>query len=365
MLSWALVTAFCGFVKNFAGLVVCRIMLGFCESALFPSLNLYISMFWKREELAKRSAQLFVAMALAGAFGGLLAYGLVQIHASEEGWGKEGWRWLFWVEGMISFVIGVFAYWLYPDGPETAYFLTEEERDIGRRRLVRHGNYEPYAFSDVRAALTSPICYLSGLLQLCCDTYLYSVTTFLPVIVRGMGFTSLQAQYLTIPIYVAAAIGIFFMAFLSDRLQRRAPIMLIFSLFTVAGYSILLGNHTPAVNYFACYLVLFGGYVFGLNVTWINGNTSPHYKRATAIAMNQTLGNLGGVVAGQIYLSSEKPYYTTGHSVALAGCCLSWFVTIVMWIMFKRRNERKERMVAEGVEDKWSGDDSIHFKYLL
>ena len=177
MIGWSLVTAFCGFVESFSGFTACRLILGICESALFPALNLYVAMFWKREELAKRASFLFIAQALAGAFGGLLAYGL--IHMNNVG-GKEGWRWLYWVEGMLSFVIGIASYWLYPDNPETAYFLTEEERQLGRDRLIKYGNYEEYNSADIKAALTSPICWLSGIIQTCCDTYLYSKCSLCP-----------------------------------------------------------------------------------------------------------------------------------------------------------------------------------------
>jgi len=40
---------------------------------------------------------------------------------------------LFYIEGAISFGIGLVSYWLLPDNPETAYFLTKEERQLGVR----------------------------------------------------------------------------------------------------------------------------------------------------------------------------------------------------------------------------------------
>ena len=181
-----------------------------------------------------------------------------------------------------------------------------------------------------------------------------------------MGFSSWEAQYLTIPTYITGALGFFLMAWLADRLQCRAPIMLLSNLFTAAGYAVLLGNHTPGVDYFACFLVIVSGYVLpGINITWISGNMSPHYKRATAIAMNQTIGNLGGVIAGQIYLSREKPYYKTGHTISLTGWSLSWFLTMLMWWLLKRGNDQKSKKLSEGEEDNGRGDYSLHFKYLL
>ena len=150
---------------------MCRLLLGICESAFFPSLNLYVSMFWKREEIAKRAILLMVSMSLAGAFGGLLAYVLTQLDGVG---GYSGWRWLYFIEGLISFAFGIATYWLFPDNPETAYFLNEEERKAGKERLMKQGNYEEFSWVDVKAALTSPICWLSGAIQISVCTQVYS-----------------------------------------------------------------------------------------------------------------------------------------------------------------------------------------------
>jgi MFS family permease len=192
------------------------------------------------------------------------------------------------------------------------------------------------------------------------------ISIFLPSIIQGIGYKSLSIQYMTIPIYIVSAIGIFFMAWLSDRYQRRGAIMLFFSIFTITGYGLLIGCKTPGVRYFACYLVILGGNVIpALNITWINGNTAPYYKRATALAMNQTIGNIGGVIAGQIYLTTQAPYYLTGQAVALTGCLLSWVGTGLMWFILHKKNQAKEKKIQEGVTDTGKGDESIYFKYQL
>jgi MFS family permease len=90
MCSWSLVTTFSGFQKSYGALVTSRLLLGVCESALFPALHVYVSMFWKREELAKRAGMTMVSLALSGAFGGLFAYGILQMDGVS---GVAGWRW--------------------------------------------------------------------------------------------------------------------------------------------------------------------------------------------------------------------------------------------------------------------------------
>lgn len=89
---WSVTTLCTGFVKSISGLYVARLVLGICEGGLMPCLNLYLSMVYNRNELATRTSYLFSCAALSGAFGGLLAYGLLQMDGIE---GYAGWRY-FW-----------------------------------------------------------------------------------------------------------------------------------------------------------------------------------------------------------------------------------------------------------------------------
>jgi len=86
---WSLTTIFSGFIHNVGGLYASRLVLGACEAGLFPGLTLYLAMVYRREEQAKRVAYLFSCTALSGAFGGLLAYALLQMDGVA---GYAGWR---------------------------------------------------------------------------------------------------------------------------------------------------------------------------------------------------------------------------------------------------------------------------------
>lgn len=41
-IAWGLVATFTAFVQNFAGLIACRLLLGFFEAGLFPGIILYL-----------------------------------------------------------------------------------------------------------------------------------------------------------------------------------------------------------------------------------------------------------------------------------------------------------------------------------
>jgi len=74
---WSLTTIFTGFISNIGGFYAARLILEAYEAGLFSCLDLYLTMVHRRGEQAKRVTYLFSCAALSGAFGGLLAYGLL------------------------------------------------------------------------------------------------------------------------------------------------------------------------------------------------------------------------------------------------------------------------------------------------
>ena len=87
--AWGTIATLTGIVQSYGGLLACRVLLGVVEAGLFPGLNVYLTMFYTRREIALRVGFLFVSAALAGAIGGLLAYGIGHMDGVA---GLSGWR---------------------------------------------------------------------------------------------------------------------------------------------------------------------------------------------------------------------------------------------------------------------------------
>ena len=116
MVAWGIVMTLMSLVKSFEGLVVCvlccshahfppnrhhtnppstihsaRIFLGLTEAGLFPGVTYYISLWYKRDEQSMRVAIFFSAATVAGAFGGILAFGIQKMEGMA---GLHGWAWI-------------------------------------------------------------------------------------------------------------------------------------------------------------------------------------------------------------------------------------------------------------------------------
>lgn len=125
-----------GLTHNFQGMMTARFFLGMAEAGLFPGINYYLSCWYKRDEFGIRAAIFFSAAAVSGSFGGLLAAAIGKMRGIG---GKEGWAWIFLLEGFATILVGIVSFWMVFDFPDEANFLSDVDRQRVLRRLkVRH-----------------------------------------------------------------------------------------------------------------------------------------------------------------------------------------------------------------------------------
>ena len=89
-------------------------------------------MWYKRSEAQKRFSFFFSSTSLAGAFGGLLAAALNNMSGLR---GYNAWRWIFIIEGLLTCVVAFAFFFVIPDFPEDAKFLSSREKDFVKKRL--------------------------------------------------------------------------------------------------------------------------------------------------------------------------------------------------------------------------------------
>jgi len=121
-----------GFVQNHYHLIVTRVLLGVTEAGFFPAAVFLVTTWYCRFEVQTRLAVFYTAASLAGAFSGLLAFGIQHM----DGVGNlAGWRWIFILEGTVSIIAGLVTPFILPDSPDAANFLTAAEKATIKLRL--------------------------------------------------------------------------------------------------------------------------------------------------------------------------------------------------------------------------------------
>jgi len=182
-----------------------------------------------------------------------------------------------------------------------------------------------------------------------------------PSIIANLGYKNAEAQLLTIPVYALATILTVIYAVVSERFHMRAPFIIASSLTAIIGYIILITNTNPkgrpGVSYLGTFFAAAGIYpAVALSLSWPAMNVSGQTKRATACALQITIGNLGAVIGTQLYRAEDTPRYLTGHSVALGYLCGNILVVGTLWYYLSSINKRRDAAEQAGGLGTWDGD---------
>ncbi|KAI0918640.1 hypothetical protein AcV5_002573 [Taiwanofungus camphoratus] len=331
-LGWGICSTLMSSAFNFAGLVVARISMGVFEAGFGPGIPLYMSLYYTKEEMGLRMAYWFGFAAVAGAFGGLIAYGVQHAHAA-----IADWRLLFIIEGTPTIVLGVLCMLLLPNRPEETNFFNEEERKLALERINRGLKVDvgrTINKKHIWAAFKDWRIYAAGVMYFGANCALASISAFLPTIITSFGYTSARAQLLTVPPYAAAAVFLCLTSWCSDRLQSRGLFVAAVSALGGIGYVLLLtvpyNNH---IRYFAVFCITAGTYtIIGIIIAWFSHNLGSETKKATGIPMYMAIGQCGSVLGSHIYPSTDGPRYIKGFAVTCGLEFLAAIVAIVLYV---------------------------------
>jgi hypothetical protein len=188
-------------------MLVLRALLGIFEAGFGPGMLIvrlhricltysgvpfYLSLFYRREELALRTGLFISAAPLATAYAGFLAYAITSIPSP-----IAPWRLLFLLEGFPAIVAAICAYYFIPDSPADARFLDRDQKKIARRRLlVVHDDEEGTGtvmateegrglrWTEVRKAFSDPGNWITALIFFFSNVSFASLPVFLPTIIN-------------------------------------------------------------------------------------------------------------------------------------------------------------------------------------
>ncbi|UZJ56119.1 hypothetical protein CBS101457_005439 [Exobasidium rhododendri] len=332
-----------GLVTSYGGLLTARFFLGVTEAGLFPGANYLLSGWYARREFGLRASIFFSAATISGAFGGLLS---AAIHNMNGVGGYEGWRWIFILIGLATFVVGILSIWLCEDFPDTAKFLTEPERECIVNRLQADQKYsaggESFQWRNVVKAILDWKTWLGMLIYMSIDPCWHARET------KKYGcrkeFIALQTLFFSVPIYVFACLVTIGVGFYADRKGNRALINMVMISVGIAGYIILISSRLPGLSYFGIYLAAAGIYpcipnTIALTSTSIEGA----YKRSVVMAGIISFGNINGAATTNVYLAKDKPYYTLGHGIIIMYLAIGFLASFTYYMGLRRSNSRKTR----------------------
>jgi len=389
MVVWGGMCIAMGFVKNYAGLMAVRALLGIAEGGLFPGITFYLTMWYARHECGFRMAIFFSAATIAGAFGGLLARAIMEMDGTA---GLASWQWIFIIEGIVTVAVGMLlfelflfssltlvaaiAFFVMFDYPDTAGFLSSDEKVEVQRRLEEDRGSLDDSFDKkyIIHALKDWKIWVMCLITVGIFTPLYCISLFLPSIVKNLGYTNSTAQLMTVPPYVVACACCIFGGWAADRFRQRGMFIVGFLSLAVVGGIMLVVSHDNHVKYAGTFFLASGIYTNVPAITaWNGNNVGGSTKRSVGMAMQVGIGNLGGVMSAYMYLPKDAPQYRNGHGALIGLSSGALLLSIVMSRYFRRENARRDAAgkspesytAEERNAEREMGDNASFFRYTI
>ncbi|KAL0567517.1 hypothetical protein V5O48_014474 [Marasmius crinis-equi] len=349
------------FVHNMSQAVGIRFALGAFEAGILPGLAYYLSRWYRRSELTFRIA-IYIAMApFSGAFGGLLASGILGL--SHFG-GLHRWRMIFAVEGIITCGLAVISFVTLTDRPETARWLSDEEKAlaVARVKSERVGQrkvLDQLDLTKVTRGIFNPVTLTVAIILLLDSVTANGLVSFMPTIVQTIypNKTVVEQQLQTVPPYIVGTLFTLLVPLLSSRLDRRLPFVILCCPLIVIGYIMFLASESPRVRYGGTFLVLSGIFPLGslCNAT-VSANVVSDTARASALATSLMISGLGSVIATWSFLPFDAPNYRIGNSLNLATSSTILIVSagLMLWMTLdnKKRKKRNVREELQGLNEK-------------
>ncbi|KAF2469999.1 MFS general substrate transporter [Lindgomyces ingoldianus] len=271
-----------GLTHSYGGLLALRFLMGIFEATLPAGAAFLIGEYYTRKEASLRFACFFTFGVLGPCISGLLAYGIRNMNGTQ---GKEGWRWIFILEGIFTIFISFFVFAIVPDFPEKTKFLSAAEKEHLLDKLHRDKGDQKLDLKSVNWVKRFPFVL--------------------------MGIT-------------LALVGWIIQVAYSEK-----------------------KGVTAGVRYFSLFAMSGGTFIqMAMLTAWMTNNLRGRASIGVGTAVILGLGNCANFVASNVFIKREAPFYPTGFRTGLgltvfgAVVCVSYVG--VLW-GHNRKVDRKRR----------------------
>ncbi|KAF0639427.1 hypothetical protein FPSE5266_08048 [Fusarium pseudograminearum] len=348
MFIWGIILTLHSVAHNFASLMVLRFLLGVFESAISPGFSLITGMWYTPHEHVSRHSFWFAGNASASMVGAMIAYGIL---------GYTGpiaqWKMLFLIFGLITIAWSVLTFFMLPDSPSTAKFLTTSEREFASlrpkkfQRTTQTKKWDRGQFietmTDVKAwwffFFSFVICVPNG-----------GTTSFSTIVIKSFGYDEHQTILMGLPASAFQLTTVILVAVFTTYVRKSRHIALVLTyIMAFAGILMikLLPNADKLARLAGFWLIMAVAPAFPLMLSLSASNIAGFTKKSTVMAMiflGYCAGNLSGP---QFFISTEAPNYHTAYTTIMACFAITIALVIGMYFYLTWENRRRDQEQGE------------------
>ena len=337
MVTWGLLAVGMMFVRTPAAFYAVRFLLGAAEAGFFPGVIYYLLRWFPPDERGRAISRFYVAYPLSSVFMGSVAGALLGLQGRL---GLAGWQWLFLVEGLPALVMSVVFLTRLPETPDSAAWLSSEEKAwLARRLATAEAAVLPIQPGHgPRQALANPMVLAMGAVNLLYLGSSYAFTLSAPGLLdAATHLGAARVGYLVAVGGLLGAAAMMAVAWSSDRTGERHFHLAVPLALGATGYAIMSVWHTPLAM-IGAYLLTATAQAGSAAVFWlIPGDALRDRSAAVGVAAINAIGMIGSFSAPFVWGVLKD---RTGDFEAGLRCLpilLLLAVGIVLALRFSRR----------------------------
>ncbi len=334
MITWGAVVVLTGFVSTPLHFYLLRFLLGVAEAGFFPGVLYYFRQWVPNAWRGRATAMVLSATASAFLFSGPLTGAILMMH---DVGGLAGWKWVMFMEGGGSIVIGVLAALVLVSKPEGAKWLSDAEKQaLAQQLALEDSAREEHAVTHGRWGVITDRSLLSYCLIFFTMTMTgYTLVFWLPQIIqRIQGFNSFETGLLTAIPWLFAIVALFLLGKVTDRYRDKLDKGLGIAMLLAACGTFMATLGTPWFGFVAMIVACIGSKVSAAFFWPMPQSELPAAIAAPGIAMINSIGNLGGFFAPTVFGYLEMHTgSTTGGLYALTSVS----VATGLWLLLRSK----------------------------
>lgn len=316
MVLWGLVTAGFMLVQNAGGFYLARVLLGIAEAGFLPGMILYLSYWFPASRRGRITAWFTLGIPVAGVIGSPLSSFLM---TSFHGWhGLSGWKWMFIIEGGITVLLGVLAWFILDNKPATSKHLSDEDKQV----LVQAIESEQaegdkgVVSAGLLTTLRSPVTLTLGFVYFAIVMSMVVLNYWAPSFIKeALGGTTGDIALFSAGLYGVGALGMIMLGWLSDHYMQRRAFVCAALLGGALAYSVIASQWVTGFGSYGV-LMIASFFTYGaMPVFWsIPASVMSKRQAAIGIAAISALANVAGMIGPVVigWSKSATGFYAMG-----------------------------------------------------
>jgi sugar phosphate permease len=323
LILWGLLATATGMVSHVGWLFVIRFMLGVVESAVMPSMLVFLSHWFTKAERSRANTFLILGNPVTVLWMSIVSGYLLEAY---------GWRWMFIIEGLPA-VIWAFLWWkLVCDKPKDAKWLSDREKALLEEELDK----EQQGIKPVKNYAEA---FKSKTVILLCAQYafwsigVYGFVMWLPSIIKAApNMDMVTTGWLSSVPYILSVVLMLTCSYFSDKMQNRHLFVWPFLLIGALAFtgSFLIGTSNFWLSFVL--LIIAGGAMYAPYGPFfaIIPEILPRNVAGGAMALINSMGALGSFAGSYLvgYLNGATGGFGASYIFMAGSLFLSAILTL-------------------------------------